>query len=123
MGNSWNWSVVGIGININQDSFSKGLFNPVSLSQISGRNFDPLDLAKKLHQNIMDSINSINESDLETILQNYNNNLYLKGKTARLKKGNIVFDTCIKSVNEYGQLLTEDAVERVFNFGEVTFVF
>lgn len=123
MGNSWNWSVVGIGININQDSFSKGLFNPVSLSQISGRNFDPLELAKKLHQKIMDSINSINESDLETILQNYNNNLYLKGKTARLKKGNIVFDTCIKSVNEYGQLLTEDAVERVFNFGEVTFVF
>lgn len=122
MGNNWNWSVVGIGLNINQDSFSKRLINPVSLAQITGRNFDPVELAKKLHQNIMDSINSINENNLELILQHYNDNLYLKGKSARLKKGNIVFDTIIKSVNEYGQLLTEDAVDRVFNFGEVAFV-
>jgi len=49
----------------------------------------------------------------------YNRHLYLKGMTARLKKGNIVFETTITGVNEYGQLLTSDAVDQVFNFGEV----
>jgi BirA family biotin operon repressor/biotin-[acetyl-CoA-carboxylase] ligase len=44
----WKWAVVGIGININQTTFSPGLPNPVSLKQISGKSFEPIELAKEL---------------------------------------------------------------------------
>jgi BirA family biotin operon repressor/biotin-[acetyl-CoA-carboxylase] ligase len=36
-----------------------------------------------------------------------------------LKKDNIVFETTIKGVSAQGQLLTEDAIEKRFEFGEV----
>jgi BirA family transcriptional regulator, biotin operon repressor / biotin---[acetyl-CoA-carboxylase] ligase len=46
--NTWQWAIVGIGININQTSFPADLPNPVSLKQITGKNFTPLELAKEL---------------------------------------------------------------------------
>ena len=119
MGNNWNWSVVGIGLNINQGSFSKKLVNPVSLSQICGRKFDPIALAKELHRSVCLAIDTTHAKDFKSILHRYNEHLYLRGKTARLRKGNITFETTIIRVNEFGQLITQDAVERVFNFGEV----
>ena len=119
MGNDWKWAVVGIGLNINQSTFSDVLANAVSLKQITGRSYDPLILAKKLHKQVVAMINAVTISDLSGILKHYNEHLFLKDKIARLKKGNIVFETCIKGVNEYGQLLTEDVIERQFNFGEV----
>lgn len=119
MGNNWNWSVVGIGLNINQESFSKKLVNPVSLSQICGRKFDPIALAKELHRSVCLAIDTTHAKDFKSILHRYNEHLYLRGKTARLRKGNITFETTIIRVNEFGQLITQDAVERVFNFGEV----
>lgn len=44
----WTHAVVGIGININQTSFSPDLPNPVSLKQITGKTFDVLDLSREL---------------------------------------------------------------------------
>ena len=122
LGKNWKWAIVGIGFNINQTLFSDQLTNAVSLKQISGRSHDPLALAKKLHQQVLETINAVTEAGLPGILLSYNEQLFLKDKMARLKKGNIVFETCIKGVNEYGQLITEDAVERRFNFGEVVWI-
>ena len=44
----WTHAVVGIGININQTSFSPDLPNPVSLKQITGKTFDPMQLSREL---------------------------------------------------------------------------
>jgi BirA family biotin operon repressor/biotin-[acetyl-CoA-carboxylase] ligase len=44
----WQWAIAGIGININQSVFDPRLPNPVSLKQITGKNFQPVDLAKEL---------------------------------------------------------------------------
>ena len=122
MGKNWKWAVVGIGININQTVFKDGLTNAVSLKQITGKPYDPVSLARKLHEQVLETINAVTEADLPGLLLNYNEHLFLKDKMARLKKDNIVFETCIKGVNEFGQLMTEDAVERIFNFGEVEWV-
>ena len=58
----------------------------------------------------------------EETLKAYNQHLFGLNKTVRLKKGNAVFETVIKEVNTYGQLVTVDAVERTFEFGEVSWV-
>ena len=57
----------------------------------------------------------------ETILQ-YNEHLYMVNKKVTLKKGEIKFDTVIKEVSAKGHLVTVDAIEKEFDFGEVEWV-
>jgi len=55
-GTAWTWSVIGIGININQTVFSPEAPNPVSLKQITGRDWDILSLQEGLSKALTKSI-------------------------------------------------------------------
>jgi BirA family biotin operon repressor/biotin-[acetyl-CoA-carboxylase] ligase len=55
-GTAWTWAVIGIGININQTVFSPEAPNPVSLKQITGRDWDILSLQEALSKAINKSI-------------------------------------------------------------------
>ena len=55
-GTEWTWAVVGIGININQTVFSPEAPNPVSLKQITGRDWDILSLQEALSKALTKSI-------------------------------------------------------------------
>jgi BirA family transcriptional regulator, biotin operon repressor / biotin---[acetyl-CoA-carboxylase] ligase len=112
-GNNWKWAVAGIGININQAQFDDSLVNPVSLMQITGKNFDPIELAKELHQMILERTNEILTKPFEKILAEYNHHLY------KMQKSNMVFETRIIGVDAQGQLVTKDTIEKKFEFGEV----
>ena len=78
-------------------------------------------LAEELYLNLLRRINELKEGHFEKMLQEYNSKLYARGKKVRLKKQNIVFETKIVSVSAFGQLITEDSVERRFDFDEVEF--
>jgi BirA family transcriptional regulator, biotin operon repressor / biotin---[acetyl-CoA-carboxylase] ligase len=119
-GKDWKWSVVGIGINVNQTRFDKDLINAVSLKQITGKTFDTIALAKELHALLMKKLAEGQTSD--EILQQYNQHLYKINELVTLRKGGIKFDTVIKEVSATGQLITVDAIEREFDFGEVEWV-
>ena len=58
----------------------------------------------------------------EKLMLTYHDALYKKGEQVRLKKDNAVFQTRIKGVNDRGQLLTVDTLERAFDSGEVEWV-
>ena len=115
----WKWSVVGIGININQTKFPGHLPNPVSLKQITGKEHDVLLLAKELCGSIDLFYKKLMKDGVEPILALYNESLYKKNETVRLKKGSRIFDVIIEAVNETGQLITRHAFEERFDFGEV----
>jgi BirA family transcriptional regulator, biotin operon repressor / biotin---[acetyl-CoA-carboxylase] ligase len=119
-GKSWKWVVVGIGININQTVFDKSLANAVSLKQITGKTFNPVDLAKELQALLMKKLQEA--LGLEKILEEYNQHLYKINELVTLKKSGIKFDTVIKEVSTHGKLVTVDAIEREFDFGEVEWV-
>jgi BirA family transcriptional regulator, biotin operon repressor / biotin---[acetyl-CoA-carboxylase] ligase len=121
-GAAWKWAIVGIGININQTLFEKHLPNPVSLKNITGRDYDVIGLAKMLYQFVMKRVESIAAQSPGKVLEEYNRNLYKMGETVKLKKANAVFQTHIKGVSMLGQLHTVDTMERQFNFGEVEWV-
>ena len=67
-GTEWTWAVVGIGININQTVFSPEAPNPVSLKQITGRDWDILSLQEALSKALTKSIQGwLMEGDEKTI--------------------------------------------------------
>ncbi|HRD58023.1 MAG TPA: biotin--[acetyl-CoA-carboxylase] ligase [Ferruginibacter sp.] len=122
-GDSWNWAVVGIGINVNQIMFGGELARAASLKQVSGKDqYEPVKLARELHEFLLEKINCVTEKGFAALINEYNNNLYKKNNEAKLKKENAVFSTIIKEVNHFGQLVTNDTIERIFDFGEVQWV-
>ncbi len=122
-GKKWKWSVIGIGININQTKFSvKGNFLPVSLKQITGKNFNVVKLANELYAFIMSRYIQLQKNDFKKMLAEYNSHLFALDKKVKFKKDNILFNAFVKGVNENGQIITNDGLERLFSFDEVEWV-
>ena len=116
----WKWAVIGIGININQTKFDKFLIPAVSLKEITGKNYDTIELAKILHALLIKNLS--NQQSFETTISQYQMHLYKRNEKVILKKNGIKFETMIKAVNAKGQLITVNETERQFDFGEVEWV-
>jgi len=122
-GNNWQWAVIGIGINVNQTEFNlHAVFKPVSLKQITGKDFNVLDLAKELHQAVMTRYDELQNNRFEKMLFEYNQYLFGLNKRIKLKKEDIIFETTVKEVSSQGKLITTDITEREFDFDEVEWV-
>ncbi len=119
---SWKYAIAGIGININEADFDRGLTNAVSLKQITGKDFESVELAKQLQQIVLKRVKELHQKPFEVLLKEYNNNLYKMNRAVRLKKNNIEFESVIKGVTETGQLYTTDRIDNFFDFGEVEWI-
>jgi BirA family biotin operon repressor/biotin-[acetyl-CoA-carboxylase] ligase len=115
----WEWAVVGIGVNINQVNFATELKNPVSLKQITGKNFNQIELAKTLCKFIDDFYKKLANKEASSILAIYNRFLYKKGEMVKLKQDNRIFSGVIKNVTPMGQLVVQHSIEEQFDFGEI----
>jgi BirA family transcriptional regulator, biotin operon repressor / biotin---[acetyl-CoA-carboxylase] ligase len=120
--NSWQWAVIGIGININQTKFSNDLPNPVSLKQITGKTFEPIQLAEELCDFIDRKFHLLHDGKKKEIMQHYNQVLYKLNEQVKLKQENRVFDVIIKGVSSSGKLLTTHAFDEEFDFGSVEWI-
>lgn len=119
-GKIWQWSVIGIGLNINQEKFEVEN-SATSLKKITGKNFDVIQLSEKLYSIVLNRIEEIRKGKFKTLLEEYNSNLYGRGMMVKLKKQNIVFKTTIDCVASSGELITTDSKVRKFVFDEIEF--
>ena len=121
-GSSWKWSVVGIGINVNQIKFPDELKNAVSLKQITSKDFNTVYLAKGLCKTIDHFYKRLQVEKLSLHLDLYNRFLYKKNKLVHFRRGNQNFYATIKSVNENGQLIIQHSIEEEIDFGQVEWI-
>lgn len=119
-------TVVGIGLNVNQQKFCSSAPNPVSLVQISGNT--PID-RRVLLDSITQQIGKLYESyrcgeDTEIAFR-YASRLYHGAGYYDYEAGGQRFSAKISRVEESGHLvlLTSDGIERKFAFKEVSFLF
>lgn len=117
-GNLWQWAVIGIGLNINQENFDRGI-KAISLKQVTGIHYDVVELAHELIQTVTSRISQLESGKFTSLLSQYNESLFCRNKMVKLKKDNIVFETQIKKISSTGELVTKDVVERRFRFDEV----
>lgn len=119
-GKFWQWCVIGMGLNINQEKFE--LENPAtSLKKITGKNFEVMPLAEKLYEIILQKVENLKQGEFNKMLVEYNNRLYARSKMVALQKQNIQFQTRIEGVSSSGELITRDTMERRFVFDEIIF--
>jgi BirA family biotin operon repressor/biotin-[acetyl-CoA-carboxylase] ligase len=121
-GNRWQGSVAGIGINLNQVHFPGTLPNPVSLKQITGKEFNPVAMAKELCENLETRYQELKAGGYKEQLAQYNELLFKRGQEVKLKRDNIVFNCIITGVSETGELLVSGGLLDSFRFGEVEWV-
>ena len=121
-GNKWQWSVVGVGMNVNQSLFNHSISKAVSLKQITGTSYDPITLAKELCSKIQTQYELIRAKHFAEVLENYNAVLFQRTSEVRFKKDNRVFTAVVEKVNEWNQLEISKGPQEHFNFGEVEWI-
>ncbi len=120
-GKSWQFAVVGFGININQTDFPDAIKNPVSLKQITGAVYDPVLMAKELCRLLQKNLHLLHHAD--NVLHNYNTILYRKDEPATFRQNEMTFTGMVKSVTKDGKLLVAlDDIEKTFLTGEIEWI-
>lgn len=116
---SWKWAVAGIGININQTIFPEEIKNPVSLKQITGKQYNPVELAKEFCSILNKNFTELITKGFENIYSLYLDHLYKKNQVLKFKAGPRIFEATVKTVSLSGSLVLQHSIEEEFDFGQV----
>ncbi len=124
-GNIMAHSVAGIGLNINQEVFISDAPNPVSLRQISGRQYEVKEVLHTISLLLTKWYQLLKEGKTGILHQAYYSSLLGFGQSRKYTAGNKTFTAVIKGVNQGGKLLLETTDQLIcsYDFREVAYVF
>ncbi len=118
-------SIIGIGLNINQDKFYSDAPNPISLKNIINKDSDLDEVLNELLNNIFKYYSQLDdEENVSNINDMYLNNLFRHNGLFDYKDAEGEFKARIKGISEYGQLILskENGQEQTYSFKEVEFI-
>ncbi len=118
-------SIVGIGVNINQEVFDNSLPDAVSLMYITGNKYDLNQLSNELHNQVIKYLDNLTIDKAGEIERFYINSLLRRDGLHEYKDASGYFKARIKGIGSQGNLILEleDFSIRSYFFKEVTFVF
>ncbi len=115
-------SIVGIGMNINQINFMSNTPNPVSLRQITNKEYDLKTELNTLIACLETRYLQLMNDYTDKIQQAYTSNMYRYQIPANYQVKDEVKQGSIQGVNSYGQLLVQFADGlQIFNFKEIRY--
>lgn len=116
--------VIGTGINVNQQRFFSDAPNPVSLYQITGKEYDNDEILNKILEHFAKYQDALKQGDKEKVVREYHERLYRRTGIHRYEDGNGTFDAEIVKVNTNGimTLRRTDGTLSDYEFKEVRFV-
>jgi BirA family biotin operon repressor/biotin-[acetyl-CoA-carboxylase] ligase len=117
-------SIVGIGININQQTFSTYAPNPLSIKQLTGNEYDLSKMLNILCDLIAFRYLQLKKKEIQTINENYLHTLYRLNQMANFIANGEKFEGMIIDVESNGTLIICEKNKKVRNFlhKEVEFV-
>ena len=120
--NSIKESVIGIGLNVNQNTF-KNLPNATSIKKIKGVAFNIDELLNDLANNIKKQFIDFNQSKIDLVFRQYEDVLYRMNIPSTFKNSEgDVFTGFIKGVNNLGRLkvLLEDNLTKSYSIKDIS---
>jgi len=124
MGSSMKNSIVGIGLNVNQENFPNDIPNPVSLSQMIEKKLVIKEELKKLIGFLEKRYQMLARGKVDKIQKDYHSRLFRLNKMSWYQNDHERFKAKIIGVSDYGQLILENQSGKTleYNFKEVEFL-
>jgi len=117
-------SIIGIGLNVNQDAFPSYPVTPTSLYMETGRQTDLEKQLRQLMKALYKRYEQLRHGDKKGIDEAYLEHLFRYRKPSLFASGDTLFEGTIRGVNEYGQLLVDVSGETgIYNFQEIQLIF
>lgn len=116
-------TVVGVGLDVNQEVFLSDAPNPISLKNITGKDYD----RDKLLADIIDRFigyMELSEQQRHKVDKLYRERLYRREGYHKFRDANGCFEACIEGIQPNGCLMlqTIDGEHRVYEFKQVQFI-
>lgn len=118
------YTIAGIGLNINQEKFISPAPNPVSLRQITGKTYDLPACLSDLTKDIDIRYKQLIAGNTEPVRKEYITKLYRLNEWSLFKDADSVFTGRILNIGEYGTLMIENQDKEIkrYAFKEVEFI-
>ena len=111
-------SIVGVGLNLNQELFMSDAPNPVSLKQLKKKEYDVQLVLQELINGFSFLYERLRQGNFEGIDKAYMESLFRKEGWHCFRKSGVDFEAQIQGIGEFGQL---QLLERSGNFSEFMF--
>ena len=112
-GSTFDFSIIGIGLNVNQEAFISGAANPVSLKMVSEKVFDLEHVLIKVVEKIENRYLSLKNGQKPIIDEDYLKFLYRYRELAGFTYKGQSIKAKIVGVNRYGHLILEIPGEKI----------
>lgn len=117
-------SIAGIGINVNQEVFRSSAPNPVSIKQITGREYDPANVLARIMERMKEYYLSLQQGETEAIARRYHEALFRNEGMYPFRDSQGKFMAQIAGVEPDGPLILQDDSGKIrqYVFKEVQYV-
>ena len=117
LGNEVKYSIAGIGLNVNQTTFISDAPNPISLKQITGKEYDIDALMQQVYAKVQETLN-------EEVWEKYKNHLYRRDGFWKYEDQNGIFEARIIDVLPTGEIVLCDrnGQNRTYGFKQIKYI-